>query len=515
MGMIHIVWFKRDLRVTDHRPLADAAASGAPVLCLYVFEPELLTAPESDPSHIRFILQSLGELDRSLRDRGTRLTVRVGDIPGAFDALARDLGAERPISRLWSHEETGLGITYARDLRVASWCKREGVDWTEIPQNGVVRGLGTRDGWAGRWTRRMNEAPAEAPLGLRGVETVAPSWDFGRLPTHDELGIGPSWKSKAQVGGESHALATLGSFLHERGVTYRSDMSSPLTGEHACSRLSPHLAWGTVSMRTVHHAVRERVRDLRVDPDRDPRWISSLSSYRSRLRWHCHFMQKLESEPEIEHRNMNRAYDHMRAEDPDSWGEAEVMRMNAWRTGRTGYPFVDACMRCLHETGWMNFRMRSMLVSFACHHLWLHWKPCATVLARHFLDFEPGIHFAQFQMQSGVTGINTLRIYNPVKQSMDQDPAGIFIRRWVPELKDLDSERIHEPWKDAAGGGTLFDDPEIAPEYPGPIVDHATAYNHARERIGWVRRSDRGRELARRVFERHGSRSRPPIARGL
>jgi len=505
-----MVWFKRDLRVTDHHPLTHAAVSGAPVIALYVFEPELLGAAETDPSHVAFVIQSLRELDEALRARGTRLTIRTGKVPDVFNDLQRALGTERPITALWSHEETGLGVTYARDLRVHAWCASQGVRWTEIPQHGVIRRLHSRDAWATRWGRRMNETPIEPPSAIRCVESVEPAWWFGAIPDHEALGIGPSGKPHAQGGGESRGLETLRSFLAERGVNYRADMSSPLTGAQGCSRLSPHLAFGTVSMRTAHYAARERERELRADSSRDPRWAGSIRGFRARLRWHCHFIQKLESEPGIEFRNMNRAYDHIRIEDPSEWDEPIMERFNAWRAGRTGYPFIDACMRCLHATGWMNFRMRSMLVSFACHDLWLHWKPCATVLARHFLDFEPGIHFSQFQMQSGVTGINTLRIYNPIKQSMDQDPAGIFIRRWVPELADLHSEDIHEPRRlatpDAHG---LFDHPRIAPEYPAPIVEHTRAAARARERIAHVRNSDHARAIAREVYQRHGSRSRP------
>jgi deoxyribodipyrimidine photo-lyase len=512
--VVHIVWFKRDLRVLDHRPLALAAHSGEPVVCLYIHEPEILSSPEFNRSHAGFIEESLDDLDRSLRLRGTRLTVRVGEVTRVLDGLSRAVGEHRGRIRLWSHEETGNRVTFDRDIRVGRWADARGVLWTEIPQNGVVRRLGSRDGWSRWWARRMNEPVASAPDRVTCARTFDPAWDFGLRPRADELGVRGEDKPHRQRGGEREASEVLRSFLYERGVNYRADMASPVTGARGCSRLSPHLAWGTISVRTVHHALRARQRELRggASAERDRRWRKSLMSFQGRLRWHCHFIQKLESEPDIEFRNMNRAYDGLRTENTRDWTKTERTRFKAWCTGRTGYPFVDACMRSLHQTGWLNFRMRSMLVSFASYHLWLHWRPTAVFLAGHFLDFEPGIHFSQFQMQSGVTGINTVRIYNPVKQSMDQDPDGVFIRTWVPELADVPDPFIHEPWKYAAEGDSLFagvETPGVGTGYPNPIVDHAAAYRAAQERIFSVRRSPTARAEARRVYLAHGSRRSP------
>jgi deoxyribodipyrimidine photo-lyase len=514
---VHVVWLKRDLRVHDHAPLARAVEAAGPgrVVALYCHEPTLLALPETDASHVVFFNQCLAELRRSLRSRGGELTVRVGDMPDALDALARELAGidERlRIDWLWSHEETGLAATFERDKAVRRWADRSGVVWTELPQHGVVRPLSSRDGWARRWSRRMGEPEARAP---ERIETV-PGLAGGEIPPPERLGLGRSGRGPTQRGGESVGLGVLGSFLDRRGVGYRTGMSSPNEGWAGCSRLSPYLAAGAVSLRRAHHETERRVAEVRALRDRgaleDARWPASLASFQKRLRWHCHFMQKLEDEPGIERRNFSRAFDGLREEDEGAWTGEQRDRFAAWLEGRTGYPMVDACMRCLAETGWINFRMRAMLVSFASYHLWLHWRPTARELARRFLDFEPGIHYAQVQMQSGTTGINTVRIYSPAKQARDQDPLGVFIRRWVPELEGVPDEHLPEPHRMPAmtqhmAGCSIGDD------YPAPIVDHASAYRRAREAVHERRATSAARREASRVYERHGSRQRPASRR--
>ena len=164
-------------------------------------------------------------------------------------------------------------------------------------------------------------------------------------------------------------------------------------------------------------------------------------------------------------------------------------------------------MRFLQANGWINFRMRAMLMAFSSYHLWLHWRKPALHLARSFVDYEPGIHYPQVQMQSGTTGINTLRIYNPVKQSMDQDPRGEFIRTWVPELSGVDIQWIHTPWLMPIQLQRKYG-ARIGQNYPKPIVDHETAARRARQLIQKARRGAEAREQSREIFHRHGSRKR-------
>lgn len=503
---VQVVWFKRDLRVRDHRPLAIAAACG-PVLSLYVHEPALLHAPDADARHVDFATDALRALDAALRARGGSLVVRVGDMPAVLDALAAELAAlpePATIAALHAHEETTTLAGYARDRAVRRWCRARGIAMHELPQTGVVRRLPSRDGWAERWEARMREPLVAAPARIDGVHLDGSP----HFPTARALGVAAAHPAPVlQRGGEDEARATLRAFLRERGVDYRRAMSSPVTAFDACSRISAHLAVGALSIRTAERAAVRRLEELRAlaadGAEVDPRWARSIASFRSRLRWHCHFMQKLEDEPALEETTMCGAYAGVRDEEG-----VDAERLAAFERGRTGYPLVDACLRCAAVTGWLPFRMRAMVMAFAAYHLWLHWRPAGLVLARWWLDYEPGIHWPQCQMQSGVTGINAIRIYNPVKQSHDQDPDGAFIRAWVPELAAVPHDYLHEPHTmppmvQAMCGVVAGRD------YPLPIVDNATAMREARDRLWAVRRAPGTRDAAHAVYRRHGSRAEP------
>ena len=294
-----------------------------------------------------------------------------------------------------------------------------------------------------------------------------------------------------QPGGSLEAQALLKTFLYERGKEYSKEMSSPVTAFDSCSRLSPHFAFGTVSVREAFSATEKRIHELKnTSPKERGNWMRALRSFSGRLRWHCHFIQKLEDQPSIEFDNMHPLYDGLRENDFNE------EYFEAWREGRTGYPMIDACMRALKETGWINFRMRAMLMSFSSYHLWLHWRRPAVHLAKLFTDYEPGIHYSQAQMQSGTTGINSIRIYNPIKQGVDHDANGDFIRKWVPELRFASNEAIHNP---TAANSRLTD-------YPCPIVDEKIARKTAAEKIYNLRRSTSHSEHAKKVFIKHGSR---------
>ncbi|MDX5593232.1 cryptochrome/deoxyribodipyrimidine photo-lyase family protein [Pseudovibrio sp. SPO723] len=480
---MELVWFKRDLRVDDHAPLFNAAQRG-PVLPVYIVEPELWAQPDASARQWAFVTECLEDLDTSLRNLGQPLLVQFGDVVEVFTKLQRTYQFER----LWSHEETGNGWSYARDKKVSAWCKARNIPWYQLPQFGVIRGLKDRSGWSRRWDRVMGEPAAPAPKALAPV-----SIDGSSLPRAQSLGLVSDPCQGRQIGGRVQGLRILNSFLFERAGPYRKAMSSPLTAENSCSRLSTYLAYGCISMREVAQATWNRQLELKQMTQAPEGWRGALASFSGRLHWHCHFMQKLEDAPSIETRNLHRAYNGLRTAE-------NVELLKAWQKGETGFPFVDACMRYLRVTGWMNFRMRAMLMAFASYHLWLDWRQPGLHLARQFVDYEPGIHWPQVQMQSGTTGINTIRIYNPVKQGYDQDPSGAFVRRWIPELREVPDNFLQEPWK-WEGAGQVLDK-----SYPLPIVDHMTAAKEARQKLWAVRKGEPFRSQANAIQQKHGSR---------
>ena len=478
-----LVWFKRDLRWQDHSALVKASQKGF-VRCIYVIEPDLWLQPDAALQHFEFVRESLQILNAYFRSLGGCIEIHHGELP---DVLSR-IWQDAPFAGLYSHEETGNGFTYARDLKVSAWCKVHGVDWYEFPQFGVVRRLKNRNLWQSAWERHM-ASPVETVETLRFWSEPNESAFSMVAPSH--LKHDPPMR---QLGGRVNALKTLNSFLNARSIGYRGGISSPLSAPDACSRLSAYLTYGCISMREVVQQTRAQIAEL---PQQASRHRAGLTAFTSRLYWHCHFIQKLESEPEIEWRNMHQGYDDLREQD------FNLEFFEALKEARTGWPMVDACVTMLRETGWLNFRMRAMLVSVAAYPLWLHWRPVGEWLATQFLDYEPGIHWSQLQMQSGTTGINTTRVYNPIKQAQDHDPYGKFVRRWLPHMRHVPDTWLFEPW--------LMPEQQknnlvLSGHIVEPLVDLAAATRESKQRLYAIRKKPKIIDGKKAVIDKHASR---------
>lgn len=487
--LVNVVWYKRDLRTHDHAPLAQAAQNGL-VIPLYIVEPDIWELPDASFRQWSFIADCLRDLHQQLRKINSALIIRRGNV---IDVLAQ-LHELFPQFTLWSHEETGNQWTYKRDLDVAAWCRAKGIIWHELPSNGVVRRLATRDVWSKLRNARMAETIVKGPDSLPPLQTLVVSDVVDQFT----VARGQDKIITPQKGGRSEGLAVLDSFITSRHQNYLKTISKPGVSARHSSRLSTHIAYGTLSVREIEQRVKTAILHAKADGDAEGQNSArNLAAFLSRLAWRCHFVQKLEQQPQIETHCIHPAFEGMR----EPFFNEE--HLAAWKNGTTGYPLVDACMRSLIVNGWINFRMRAMLVSFASYHLCLDWRQTAPYLAGLFTDYEPGIHYAQMQMQSGVTGMNAIRIYSPLKQSIEHDPQGHFIRRYVPELAAVSPQWIHEPWR--------MNQPVSG--YPAPIVAHQEAIKKARALLAERRGAEDFRAKAKQMHQKLGSRQRNALSR--
>ena len=482
--MNKIVWFRYDLRLEDNQAFIEATKNGN-VLPIFIFDKNYYKLDTSSSFHLKFCEDSLKELNHSLKNLyNSKINIYYGDTT----EILKNISKKFNISEIYSHHVFKNNYLSKIDGKISNFFKECNIQWYLFNQFGIQLGKRDRYRWSYNWNKFINQPVLEKRVNCNFIidpdhnKNCAISTNF----IDDKL---------IQEGGRKNALKLLNSFLDYRSDNYQKEMSSPITGEKSCSRLSPYITYGNISLKEIYRATKQKLNeDISIVKKK------SLIAFKSRLAWHCHFIQKLYDEPEIEFKNLNSAFDGLREDDFNPY------YYEAWKNGNTGYPFIDACMRYLKLNGWINFRMRAMLVSFASYQLWLDWKKTSKHMAKLFTDYEPGIHYSQFQMQSGTTGINSIRIYNPIKQSIDQDPDGNFIRKWVPELKNVQGKLIHEPWK-----MTYIDQKSISIElgknYPLPIIENNKATKIAKDKIWKVKKSKEAKLLSSQILIKHASLS--------
>jgi len=470
-----LVWHRRDLRVRDNAALAAAARDGRPHP-LFVFNPHFYRSDLICDARIEFCHESLNSLDAAYRERGSRLAYAHGDPV----SLLLDHLAAGTVDRIYYNADVTAGYARERDRQL-----RAVDDATAFEDDAIVRDADEpRAGWRDNLKDYFEREPHDAPTDLpdnRLPEDPTPAAIADRYDVDGE-------KADRPTGGCDRARERLESFVANI-ANYVGGISPPAEAERRTSHLSPYLRFGCLSVRQAHRHAREHAAGGR-----------ARSLFTERLAWNRHFTQKLQDNPALREVAINPVFRGMNRERHDEDREA------AWKAGQTGFPLVDASMRALRETGWLNFRMRAMCASFFTYVLGCYWKRGADWFYRHLLDADPAINYAQWQMQSGLVGVHPLRVYDPRKQVRENDPEGAFVREYVPELRPFPTEyldrpeRAPEPVQQECG--VL-----IGEDYPAPIVDFEARREAALDR--WAELGDRAREaLADPEVSRRASLSR-------
>ncbi|PZD73750.1 Deoxyribodipyrimidine photo-lyase [Acaryochloris thomasi RCC1774] len=445
-----IVWFRRDLRLSDHPALAQAVAEQAQIVPLFIFDPYLLQHPETGSGRVQFLLDCLDSLQKNLDYLGSTLVRRYGDQRQVLAQVAAEFKAD---AVYWNDDSERLWRTET-DCSVTDSLKNLGVR-VQVFRSEALLPAGGKQTYAlktftPQWYQFLSEPVAPRPqilppVAVKGMDELRSLQDLD-LPKSDQ---------RIPTAGEREAHRLLSEFIHHKAPDYLKSLSVATQASQKTSRLSPHLKFGTMSARTIYQQVRQ------YRPAATKWEKRNLDGFISRLFWRDHFAQKLRNLPRCETESYLEAFDQV------SWSQNED-HYQAWCEGKTGYPLVDAAMRCLNATGWIPFRLRALCATFLCIDLFLPWQWGANHYMNKLIDADVAIDHWQWQSHAGVSnrGRSWFRVYNPNKGISKIDPQGSFIHQWVPELADIP----------VAG----FSTPQLyGRDYYQPLVEHDEARRQA------------------------------------
>jgi deoxyribodipyrimidine photo-lyase len=431
-------WFRRDLRVSDNTALAEAARQAGRVLPVFILEDALRSGPDVGAARLAFLLQSLECLRKNLETLGYPLVVRSGRSEVELPRLAREAGAQAVFCNR-RYEP----YAQARDQRVFNALNAAGVGF-EVFKDAVVweeQEILTQAGkpftvftpYSRAWKERKPPPPRPR---LPAAKTAPARLDSEPLPT-DPAAWGHPLRQTLPEAGERAALKALDAFLKRRAADYAKVRNFPAVD--GTSRLSPHLRAGTIGIRTV-------LARLAVARERaTPAGRASCDVFLNELIWREFYLQILANFPHVMKGAFRPEYNEL------AWSDRRD-HFEAWCAGRTGYPIVDAAMRCLNATGWMHNRLRMVVAMFLTKDLLLNWQWGERYFMKQLVDGDLAANNGGWQWSAG-TGTDAapyFRIFNPVSQGEKFDPGGQFVRQWVPELADAPDDLVHQPWKDPA-----------------------------------------------------------------
>ena len=455
---MHILWFRRDLRLSDNEIIAHSTTDNAEVLPCFIIDPWFYGQAEVGKARVKFLFESLEDLDRNLKARGSQLYLFEGNSLSVIQELTRQLIQKGDRPKLFFNYDVQVQYGIERDRQITDFYRQHNLDYHQGLNNFLQTDSDRRDEWFNEYYTYLRQPlhPTPESINTPQLQLDIPQLTFSQLKQK----YSQFWETENTYfsGGETQAIATLDSFLSSRYHGYHWKISRPwLTQQGATSHLSPHLTFGTISVRQVYQSTKAKSAELA----NNPKTQFSLKAFRDRLRWHDSFTQRLYFHPELVDTNRYSEFDEYYS--PAELNEEKQELFAAWKEGQTGFPLVDASMRQLKTMGWMNFRMRAMCATFLCINCGISWHHGAEHYMQQLIDADLAIDNWQWQMQAGVTNplSDSFRIYNPNKNLEEKDGDLRFIYHWVEELRGYNLSEILD-------GAYLNESP-----YPELILDWA------------------------------------------